>query len=459
MSDRQIEIEGHIVAVQQAEYSILPYKMYERIKRSTTTDSKVKELLLHLENDASPRNFPEFVNADCICRILERLSLKGLRNVAKTCKRLNEIAQTVFEQKYRNRSITLSGLNNEKMPELRFFINTFGSSITSINLNAEIKDGLRDDVFRLLDQGCINLKSLKLNGEFMKDFIVDNYIGLFGRLKELYITLLGFLQLQPLLAVCPQLERLDVIVNYTSNFENYEKLRGKEMDFTDVTLPSLVALRLKTSQSHLNSAGIIQFTKRHPRIEIFVLELPCVCCANYSYHYAENIAIYKMLPNIREITLYPNGEDHENEPLCLSEMKNLKSVKLDFIYGGSVTPAINALLKRNTKIEELHLLGSLVDNDAIEAVCKIKTIKKIVIENYEITSLQFIRIIQTLPNLKSVIAMYSTSKSCSRFEFLHEILPILRSKCIEWVRVLDADATLYVSSYFFYTFRILVLLN
>lgn len=109
-------------------------------------------------------------------------------------------------------------------------------------------------------------------------------------------------------------------------------------------------------------------------------------------------------------------------------MKNLKSVELNFDLN-PVAPSINEFLKQNTPIEGMDLYRGTIDNNAIESICKITTIKEIYFSNCTgLDSNKFIRLVETLPNLKKIVSCLTDDPA----EFLDEILPILKDKCIEW---------------------------
>lgn len=354
-----------------------------------------------------------FLNEDCVCNILARLTLLDLCSIAKTCKRLNGIAKRVFERKFKKETINLSKLkrNGETMMHIRDLLNNFSSSITSINLCSKIEDGEFNDVVGLLNQQCKNIESLTLNGESIEHFVIDNYIEMFGRLTELNIWFCtGFFPLNRLLAACYRLEKL---------FVNSEA--DLNLDLKRVSMPNLVELNLQFCCSDVSV--IEEFLMRHPHIETFefVMKFP----PSNRHHNQKNRLIYDHLPNIREIELYVFSDDET--PSC-SGLKNLKSVEFSF-GSNTIAPSMNKLLAQNKPIEKLQLNGGTIDDNAIESICKIATIKEICF--FDCSGLdknKFIRLVGTLPNLKKI-------HSCSTIEpeeFLDKILPILQKKTIEW---------------------------
>lgn len=357
LAEPRIEIEGHNILAKRADHRNLPYKMYEHVRQYATdppmTPFEVDQLLLQPEDEASPQNIVNVLNEDCVCKILVRLSLLDLCNIAKTCKQLNAIAKTVFERKYKKKTIDLSDLkqNGETMVHIRYYLNNFGSSVTSIDLYEKIEDGANSDVVELLDNQCKNLESLSLDGCLMEHFVIDNYMVMFGRLKKLCVRP-GLLPLNRLLAACSQLERLNVYLDINS-------------DLKDVSLPNLVALTVQA----FNCWCLEEFLMRHPHIETF--EFVMSPTNPDLHHYYTNQLIYDHLPNIREINLYSD----ETPPF--SEMKNLKSVEFTFINSKTVATSINELLEQFTPVEELLLDSGTIDDNAIESVCKIQTIKEI----------------------------------------------------------------------------------
>lgn len=413
LAENRIEIEGHSIPVKQADPSNLPYEMYKRIDDNCRTPVEVNQT----QTEASSNTLLKDVNEDCICKILQLLSLEDLCSVSKTCVLLNGISKTVFERKYRTKNIVVRDLkgNGEMMTQIRYFLNNFGSSATSINLSGEIQDCLHSDVLGVLDQQCKKIRTLVLDMDLMENVVIDNYIEMFGRLKELYIHS-DSLPLNRLLAACTQLEKLVV-----TSYDNID------LDFINVTLPNLVAFKLRL----FNCYGVEKFLKRHPGIEIFEFLLPMPINSD-RHHDHTNELIHRFVPNIREMELYEYSDDGRESPR-FSRMKNLKSVVLYF--GSSpVAPSINVFLAQSTPIEEMHLFEGTVDNDAIEAICKMQTITKINFSNCTgFDSNNFMRLVESLPKLEKIF-------TCSDNEpigLLGEILPILKSKRIEWLNEMD----------------------
>lgn len=423
MRQHPVIIDGHSILATRADKSNLPYQMYSSCMNDETSDG-VNQLLLQPEGEeASPKNILNALNEDCVCNILMRLSLVDLCSISKTCCRLNAIARKVFERKYKKKTIALSELEQkgETMTTIRYFLSNFGSSITSIQLLTKIEDVVYNDVVGLVAKECKNMTLLVLNGKFMENFVITNYVEMFGRLKELHF-ILGFVPLNQLLAVCPQLEKLDAGCD-----------EDLDLDLKNVSLPNLIELNLYL----FNFSGIEAFLIRHPRIEVFALRSQSP--DSNRQHYQTNELIYKFLPNIRKIELY------RNELLPIIEMKNLKSVELTFIgyWTDPVAPSVNQFLAQSAPIEELVVYAGTIDDSAIEYICKIKTIKNLqLIECDGLDINKIIRLVGTLSNLKKVV--------CSMIEpgeFLDKILPILQNKGIEWLD--DYGESEYVSKVYF----------
>lgn len=425
MRQRPFIIDGHRILATRADISNLPYQMYNswRYLQHHETSDGVNQLLLQPESEeTSPKNLLNALNEDCVCTILMRLTLVDLCSIAKTCRRLNKIARAVFERKYKNKTISLGELvqNGGTMTTIRYFLNNFGSSIESISLLTNIEDVVYNDVVGLVAKECKDMTALVLNGKFMENFVIANHVDMFGRLKEFHF-ILGFVPLNQLLAVCPQLELLDVATD-----------EDLDLDLKNVSLPNLIELNLYLR----NCSGIEAFLRHHPCIEGFALKSPA---DSDRQHFESNELICKFLPNIRKIELY------RNELLPIIEMKNLKSVELTFIdyWSDLVAPSVNQFLVQNAAIEELIVYGGTIDDSAIECICKIQTIKELQLNECDDFDIKkFIRLVGALPNLKKII--------CSMMEpgeFLDKILPILQNKGIEWSD--DYSESGYVSKVYF----------
>lgn len=406
LASQNIEIEGVTIPAKRADYSNLPYKMYERLQEAFPMNHQVNRVLLQPEDEASPKNIVLLLNEDCLHEIFVRVSLVDLYCVAKTCRRFNEIAKTVFDRKYK--TIELTGL--PMMIQIRDFLNNFGPSITSFNLYSyrDREEISFNEVVGLLDKNCKNIVSLRLHGELMENFVIENHIEMFGRLKKLYVCI-GFLPLNRLLAACPQLESLTI----TSYKDPYNvALEG-------VSLPQLITLRLYIT----NCDGIEAFLMRHPLIENF--DFRSIMIFTEGQHYRTNHLIYECLPNIRTVTFFHLDSNEEHR--LFNGKKNLRSVEM-FSSHGECTPIINEFLKQNTPIEELTLYSDeAIDNNTMKAICKLQTIKKIDFSYYNNTE-KLIKVVETLPNLKEI----NTCAVDKAAIFLEKVLPILQHKGIKW---------------------------
>lgn len=400
-----IEIDGHSIPVKRADCNNLPDKMYECVRKEVTSATIIE--VNQSEAEASQKNFLQVLNEDCIGKLLKLIGLIDLCSVAKTCKQLNGMAKTVFEQKYKKKTIDLNVFKRKE--EIQYFLDNFGSTITSISLCKKIKDAAPNDVVELLEKQCKKVTSLTLRGESMDNRVIKNCTEMFGRLTALNVVP-GSLPLNRLLAACPQLEKLMVYSVEDCDFN----LKG-------VSLPKLAQLDLFLFK--VGSAK--EFLWRHPRIEIFTFQLPGAI--NFDgHHNTTNELIYECLPNISQIDLYLSWDQTSR----FSKMKNLKSVELHFQSINSVTKTVNEFLAQNAPIEKICLSDGTIDNAAIESICKMKTIKRIrFIHCTGLDGKAFIRLIETLPSLEKIV---SCIFEMDTVEFLDKILPILKSKGIQW---------------------------
>lgn len=423
-----IEIEGNSIPVKRADYSSLPCIMYEHVQNSDPmTPKQVDQLLLQPDEDeASPKNIVRLLNDDCVREILVRLSLLDIYNVAKTCRRFNGIAKTVFEQKYKSKTFTLSDLKRDDeaitKERVRHFLNNFGSSVTSFSL-CEKNKVISHNVVRLLDKYCKNIESLYLAGCSMKNLAIDKHIDMFGKLKKLSVCP-SKIPLIRLLAACAQLEKLTID----------DVIAFDMMVLKDISLPHLVALHVYS----FNCCGMKQFLMRHPRIEIFSFESPSP--VNSDRHHDEtNDLIHKCLPNIRQVEIYCSFSYEEHQ--IFSGKQNLKFVNLVSCSQHPFTPIINKFSMRSTPINELQLCNGTIDYDTIESICKMKTIQKIYFYDcVGFDATKFIGLVEALPNLEEVI-----SCSVKPDEFFDKIFPTLQNRHIKWSDETDAASSSYVS--------------
>lgn len=313
LAGHRLEIENHSIQAKQAEYNHLPSEMYQHIRKymaAPIVPIKIDQLLLQPQVEQSPRNILNALNDHCLCEILLRLGLLDLCRVAKTCKRLNQIAKTVFESKYKNQDISLSDLKEEgETPtHVENFLMNFGSSITSINLEIGRFDDVRHAIVGLVDQHCKNIKSFRFAGSLMADVNTDDHKEMFGRL-ETVIIIGGFLGVNQFLNACPQLKVVRAMMIDC-------------LDLRRISLPRLVELDLK----FFKCRGMGEFLIRHPHVELFSMTWPDPMVTD-SLSNDTNQFIFDHLPNIHEMEMFELTDDKVTH---LSEMKNLKSLYLDF---------------------------------------------------------------------------------------------------------------------------------
>lgn len=389
------------------------YKHIRTLMAAPMTTPQIDQLLLQPEVEESPRNILNALNDHCLCKILVRLSLFDLCSIAKTCKRLNQIAKTVFESKYKNKSIRLhdvTAIGGETMANIAYFLSNFGSSITSIHLDDGLGEG--DVIVGLVDQHCKTIRSLRVDGELMGNVTENNYhTELFGRLETVNIVG-GFLGVNQFLNACPQLKVLQAMMIDC-------------LDFRRVSLPYLIELNL----AFFKCAGMADFLIRHPHIEVLSMTWPDPM-VTYSLSDDTNQFIFDHLPNIRKMEMF---EISTEKVTRLSEMGNLRSVYLDFDKK-SFSRVMKEFAAKKTPIETLELASGVIGDNAIGYICELKTVTKI--NFFQCTGLdvnKLMRLVQNLPKIQSIL-------DCSdELLNLDDILPTFKRRRIEWLNEISCN--------------------
>ncbi|KAG4073451.1 hypothetical protein HA402_000675 [Bradysia odoriphaga] len=416
--DQRIEIEDQIIQMKRGDYNHLPYEMLQCIRKSMTTPSapfRIDQLLLQPDVEKTQTNILNALNDHCLCEILERLNLLDLLAVSKTCKKLCQIAKTVFALKYKKKLIHLNELiqNGEAMTNFEYLLKNFGSSISSLGLNDGLGDG--DNIFRLIDQYCNNLKVLSLDGILMRKVTIENYGQVYGRLEKLDVVG-GFLGVNRVLASCHQLQEFNAMMIDC-------------LDLTHIVLPRLVILNLR----FFKCEGMGEFLMRHPNIEVLGMQMPdpgVTWSLNTYSSGDENQFILDHMPNIREMEMFEtwNGNIQNEKISKLSEMRNLKSVYFDFDMK-PFDKVMKEFTRKNPPVETLELAHGFIDDDAIGYICQMKTITKICF--YQCIGFDEIflaRLLLNLPNLKQIF-VHSGDESLN----IDRILPILKDRRVEWL--------------------------
>lgn len=418
-SNHRIEIENQSFEIKRCDYNHLPYDMLRFIRKSLTTPMapfQIDRLLLQPDVEKTPTDILN-IEDNCLCEILKRLSLLDLLTVSKTCKQLCQIAKTVFELKYKKKHIKLRDLkqNGEAMTNIEHLLNNFGSSISSLGLDDGIGDG--NKIFGLIGQHCGNLKTLSVDGILMRKVNIGHHSQVYGRLETLGIVG-GFLAVNEVLAACHQLKELDGMMIDC-------------LDLTHVPLPSLVTLKLR----FFKCAGMGEFLIRHPNIEKLEMQMPDPIVSDSLSNDVDQF-MFDHLPNIREVEMFEISNDKISK---LSEMRNLKSVYLDFDMK-PIARAMKTFSTKNTPIETLELARGFIDDSAIGYICKMKTIKVFNLFQCNGFDENFLdRLLLHLPNLKRMCDSSGSLLDVDR------ILPMLKDKRVEWLNEISRDDDSFVS--------------
>lgn len=422
-ANHRIEIENHSIQIKRADYTIVPYEMFNYIHKTVTTPIEIDKLLLQPEAEKSPKNILNLLNDDCFCSILTRLSLSDLFSVSKTCKRLHQISKSVFQLKYKKQHIALCDLvqNGNSIADIEYLISNFGSSITSIGgngLNDRLCDGDGNKIIGLIDQHCKNLKSLSIDASLMRNVPIANFRQMYGRLEALVID--GFF--------CGAI----VVLNYCHKLKVLQ-WNGNALDLRLVSLPRLLEINMPLT----GHVGRNEFLRRHPHIERFTMQEQVG--RNCIHFYDDFIVDY--LPNLCECKISDKMYTFQGETISmLRKMRNLKSVSINF-NGKPFGREMQIFCKMNIPIEKLQLVYGHIDDNAIGYICEMKTITRLCfIKCVGFNENVLIRLVQNLPNLQSIVDASGALLN------LDKILPILKTEDIKWMNKISRDSFVsYVS--------------
>lgn len=346
---------------------------------------------------------------DCLRVILFILTEPDLTNAANVCVRFNELAKTVFSDKFKQLN-----LNECSHEEAKNSLMTFGSLAESIDYKSKYatvpEGGYDGEILNMIAQYCnlvlkkLTINAFNFNGELPNDVTFD------VALSKLEILSLNNCHLQKslkkLVSACGELKVLYI-----------HGCLQRAADESDQCFPQFNEFN-QLEELYLSNAYRLtnQFLCRIIASNSTIKKLSIV--GQLDYLLPSNPSkifdiIAQKLPHLLEFDfrikpLKPRFTEGFSELMrCLGCLKSLKVLKLDLIpyglyYGCSVKKLSSILIENDgITLEHLELINARIDTKAVEDIEIMKQLK--VLSLFEIIGLTDEHLIQLAKGLGSTL--------------------------------------------------------
>lgn len=326
---RHIQIESHTIIVQR--YNTFLKKCY-----SNEVNGKIDDILLQPPGERSPMNILNILNDDCLYEIFKKIPSSNYGSIANVCVRFNRILSEMVSRKYKNSTFNISSIVYFELftlSQAEDYLRNFGSLIYGAQIDGWMYKPpfiIRTDLIcKMISDHCENLRCFKITDFVMLNCMANELIPLLMRIEQLIIFKTS----------CS----LGPILNF---------------------LPAINCPKLKAFEWNVRTFGPLDDI---PFVHKFI-----------SYNTQLESLVY----------------GYQTKSHCLvnvdfSKFKHLKMLRL-FNYESEVyeksgffeiTHSMKALSSTNAPIEYLKLYDTLIDDNAIEYISKIKTIKEFVFDS------------------------------------------------------------------------------
>lgn len=328
---RHIRIKSHTIIVQRLLRDTFLKKCY-----SDDIKGKINDILLQPPGEQSPKNILNILNDDCLYEIFKKIPSSNYGSIANVCVRFNRILSEMLSRKYKNSAFNISSIVYFELftlSQAEDYLRNFGSLIYHAKIDGWVYKPpfiiKIDLICRMISDHCENLRSFKIADFEMLNCMANELIPLFMRIEELVIIKTSCAK-GPTLNFLPAIN-CPKLIAFAWNIRKFGQL--DDIPFVH---------KFISYNTQLESLVYGYQTKSH-------------CLLNVDF---SNLKHLKML------SLF-NYESEIFEKSAFFE----------------ITHSMKALSLTHAPIECLELYDTLIDDDAIEYISKIKTIKKFVFDS------------------------------------------------------------------------------
>lgn len=336
-SKRHIQIGSHTIIVQRFDINTFLKRCYpDEVK------GKINDILLQPPGEQSPKNILNILNDDCLYEIFKKIPSSNYGSIADVCVRFHRILSEMLSRKYSSsyllrRTFYISSIVYFELftlSQAEDYLRNFGSLIYEADISGWMYKPpfitRTDLICKMISDHCENLRSFKITDFAMFNRMANELIPLFTRIEGLYIT------------------------------KTIQSRRGPILNF----LPAINCPKLKAFQwdvrkfDRLDDIPFVhKFISCNTQLESLV----------YGYQTKSHCLVnvdFSNLKHLKMLTLF-NYESEVYEKSAFFE----------------ITHSMKALSSTHAPIKCLELYDTLIDDDAIEYISKIKTIKKFVFDS------------------------------------------------------------------------------
>lgn len=360
---------------------------------SSSTSSKL--IAVAVDEPVTDQQILKRLNDDCLRLIFESslLSLWDLKSLANVCTRFEHIAKLVFRSKYRDLANNFV-VQKEDLWQTEEFVRTFGDIITSINLT-RVADAKTDIELRMILEHCQNVIELEC----------DVYEAA------------SILAMRTLL---PKLHRLKIRLHEANDFPRLfnasTQYQLEHLHAINAILPELQLRQLVELHATAND------TRKQSSIETFFVlnnRLTKLTLSNYDFDMGIG-CIVRHLPELCELGLdrITFGEHTINDAFHIARLEQLKTLRIRIRDDRSTALLIlQALHSGRVQLDCFSLDGFIDDDGLIDAICQLKSIRRLKIDR--LNEVYLMRLVHELTHLEHIIV------DCERLPF-HIIRDALR---------------------------------
>lgn len=336
------------------------------------------------------------LNDDCLHEIFDYLNVWDLVSVADVCTRFEQVAQTNFSKKHKTfefSDFVMEGTYaDKKLParHMRQFFKHFGSLIVDLSISyyepVKLQRFTNFEILMAMVEHCgESLNVLRLFNFIGRGRIVTILRPLFGRLKKLYMDSCHVSdEFIRSLENCRQLTKLKIIEDaYDRKFNGF-----------NYTLPALTTLSLKRLE-HIRRPDVIKILQHNPQLKRITIS----ACTGLYGTTLDDIVQYVPLVEKVAFKQYSYYVRETKAHMGLAQLTSLKTLKLDDTVR-SIGKLLNQMATVNVPLEHLTLRRSMVDDEFVNAIGGIKTLRSLYLiraNNLETKHLQ--DICELLPKL------------------------------------------------------------
>ncbi|XP_031636612.1 uncharacterized protein LOC116349355 [Contarinia nasturtii] len=317
---------------------------------------------------------------DVLLNMFQHLDLKDLCAMAEVCKRFRALAATVFGQKFEKYKIY--GLDRLLF---RRSMRKFGHLIKSFDISETIL--ARTDV-DIIAKYCTQLEGLLLS---MMKIDCDAFKPIFPRLNNLLVENCTFVgDSDRLFSICTKLNVLHIDVD-------------KYYNIPKCTFPNLRTLQFDCG-SRWKSEYLWRLLELNPQIHCLdIMTLPDDEVIENVVRCARNVKELYIGPGL--IWKLPNEQSAESL-IKLANLKALKKLTLiakGFDYCEYVGRLADAFSKKKVAVECLRLESFEIESTDLQSICKINTLRFLVLDSVqEISDNDLISIGTKMPLLEQM---------------------------------------------------------